>query len=85
MRKRYLALLFLVGLLIVLPTVMAQSGVSQIAYGDSFDGEITNPTEPDYYVSPEQRGDVISISLESRTADVYLQLYRLQSEFTGRT
>ncbi len=75
MRKSYLALLFLVGLLIVLPTVMAQSGVSQIAYGDSFDGEITNPTEPDYYVFTGTRGDVISISLESRTADVYLQLY----------
>ncbi len=66
-------LVTLLFLLCVIPAVHAQD-ITPIQYGDSVRGKITDPDKGILYSFDAQKGDNITISLESSQVDVYLRL-----------
>jgi hypothetical protein len=60
-------------LLCVIPVVHAQD-VTPIQYGDTVRGKVTNPDQGVLYSFDGQKGDKITISLNSDQVDVYLRL-----------
>jgi hypothetical protein len=73
MRNQKLIFGLILFLLVMLPSAQAQD-ITEIAYGDTLDGEIIDSDDPVFYIFSGDEGDVVTVSVESDTVDVYVQL-----------
>jgi len=60
-------------LFVILPVIRAQDLIP-IGYGDTVRGQITDPSQGVLYVFDGQRGETITVTLNSDEVDVYLRL-----------
>jgi len=73
MSNRKLILIVFICLFLILPAVRAQD-TTDIGYGDTLSGQITDSDEPVFYVFEGQAGDIVSLYASSDAVDVYLEL-----------